>query len=54
MWGMIAKIKTAPGKRGEMIAILQESAADMPGCLELYRRNRSGGRRHFVGDRGLG
>ena len=33
MWGMIAKITTAPGKREEMIAILEESAAGMPGCL---------------------
>ncbi len=32
MWGMIAKITTVPGKREEMIAILQQSAADMPGC----------------------
>ena len=33
MWGMIAKITLLPGKRGEMIRILKESAADMPGCL---------------------
>ena len=33
MWGSIAKITLLPGKRGEMIAILKESAADMPGCL---------------------
>ena len=33
MWGMIAKIKTVDGKRDEMIAILKESAAGMPGCL---------------------
>lgn len=33
MWGMIAKITLAPGKRDEMIAILKESTADMSGCL---------------------
>jgi quinol monooxygenase YgiN len=33
MWGLIAKITLLPGKRDEMIEILPESAADMPGCL---------------------
>ena len=33
MWGMIAKMTVVPGKRHEMIGILKESAADMPGCL---------------------
>src|SRR6185437_1562626 len=33
MWGMIAKIILLPGRRDEMIEILKESAADMPGCL---------------------
>lgn len=33
MWGMIAKITLVPGKREEMIEILKESAAHMPGCL---------------------
>lgn len=33
MWGMIAKITVVPGRGDEMIAILKESAADMPGCL---------------------
>jgi len=33
MWGMIAKITLLPGKRDEMIGILKDSAADMPGCL---------------------
>jgi quinol monooxygenase YgiN len=33
MYGLIAKLKTTPGKRGEMIGILKESAVDMPGCL---------------------
>ena len=33
MWGMIAKITLLRGKRDEMIQILKDSAADMPGCL---------------------
>ena len=33
MWGMIAKVTLLPGRRDEMIGILKESAADMPGCL---------------------
>jgi quinol monooxygenase YgiN len=33
MWGMIAKITLLPGRRDEMIEILEESAADMQGCL---------------------
>jgi quinol monooxygenase YgiN len=33
MYGLIAKITTFPGKRDEMIALLQDSAANMPGCL---------------------
>jgi quinol monooxygenase YgiN len=31
MWGMIAKVTLLPGRRDEMIEILKESAADMPG-----------------------
>src|SRR5215469_824236 len=33
MWGLIAKITLLPGRRDEMVEILKESAADMPGCL---------------------
>ena len=33
MWGLIAKITLIPGKRDEMIGILKESAAGMPGCM---------------------
>lgn len=33
MYGLIAKIKTVPAKREEMMVLLKESAADMPGCL---------------------
>ena len=36
MWGMIVKITLLPGKRDEMVEILQESAADMPGCLSYF------------------
>ena len=33
MYGIIAKLIIAPGKRDEMIAILKDSAGNMPGCL---------------------
>ena len=33
MYGIIAKLIIAPGKRDEMIAILKDSTANMPGCL---------------------
>jgi quinol monooxygenase YgiN len=33
MYGMIAKLVILPGKREEMIGILRESAASMPGCF---------------------
>ena len=33
MYGLIVKLTTVAGKREELIAILRESAADMPGCL---------------------
>lgn len=33
MYGLIIKIAVIPGKREELIEILQESAANMPGCL---------------------
>jgi quinol monooxygenase YgiN len=33
MYGLIVKMTTVPGKRDEMIRILKESAADMPGCF---------------------
>ncbi len=33
MWGLMAKLTVLPGRRNEMIGILEESAADMPGCL---------------------
>ena len=33
MWGLIVKITLVPGKRDEMIEILKQSAADMPGCI---------------------
>ncbi len=33
MYGLIVKLTTVPGKREEMIRILKESAAGMPGCF---------------------
>jgi quinol monooxygenase YgiN len=33
MYGLIVKLTVAPGRRDEMIGILEESAADMPGCF---------------------
>lgn len=33
MYGLISKITVSPGKRDDMIAILSESAANMPGCF---------------------
>ena len=33
MFGLIGKMRAAPGKRGDLIAILGESAEAMPGCL---------------------
>ena len=33
MFGLIGKMRAAPGKRDELIAILLESTGAMPGCL---------------------
>ncbi len=33
MYGLIVRLTAVPGRRDEMIGILKESAADMPGCL---------------------
>jgi quinol monooxygenase YgiN len=33
MYGLIARLRTIPGKREEMIGILKGSAVDMPGRL---------------------
>lgn len=33
MYGLIVKMTLAAGRREEMIALLKESAAGMPGCL---------------------
>jgi quinol monooxygenase YgiN len=33
MYGLIAKLTTVPGKRDELIAILEKGTRDMPGCL---------------------
>src|SRR5580658_2481301 len=33
MFGSIGRLTVVPGRRDELIGILQQSAADMPGCL---------------------
>lgn len=33
MYGLIGKMTTEPGKRGEFIEVLLEGVAGMPGCL---------------------
>ena len=33
MYGLIVKLVIASGRRGEMIGILKEGSANMPGCL---------------------
>lgn len=33
MYGLIVKLTVVPGRREEMIGILKESAANMPGCF---------------------
>ncbi len=33
MYGLIVKLTALPGKRDEIISVLKESAANMPGCL---------------------
>lgn len=33
MYGLIGKIKAAPGQREALISILLEGTSDMPGCL---------------------
>lgn len=43
MYGLIVKLTLVPGKRDEMIAILKESAAGMPGCLSYVVAKDSAG-----------
>ena len=33
MWGLIAKLTVVKDRRTEMIGVLKESAANMPGCF---------------------
>lgn len=33
MFGLIGKMRAAPGKRGELIAILSGGTQSMPGCI---------------------
>ena len=39
MFGLIAKIKTAPGQRDALVAILVEGTAAMPGCVSYVVAN---------------
>lgn len=41
MYGLIVKMKVVPGKREEMVGILKESAAEMPGCFSYVVANDS-------------
>jgi quinol monooxygenase YgiN len=33
MYGLIGKMRTVPGKRDELLGILMEATASLPGCL---------------------
>jgi quinol monooxygenase YgiN len=33
MYGLIGKMLTVPGHRDDVVALLQESSGEMPGCL---------------------
>jgi quinol monooxygenase YgiN len=33
MFGMVGKMRSAPGKRSELLAILSEGTKTMPGCI---------------------
>jgi quinol monooxygenase YgiN len=39
MYGLIAKLTLLPGKRDEVIALLTESSANMPGCFSYVIAN---------------
>jgi quinol monooxygenase YgiN len=39
MYGLIAKLTLLPGKRDEVIALLTESSANMPGCFSYVVAN---------------
>jgi quinol monooxygenase YgiN len=39
MYGLIAKLTLLPGKRDEVIALLAESSANMPGCFSYVIAN---------------
>jgi hypothetical protein len=54
MYGLIVKITVVPGKRDEMIGILKESAAAMPGCLSYVVAKDSADENVTLGDRGVG
>ncbi|MGB9029099.1 MAG: putative quinol monooxygenase [Acidobacteriaceae bacterium] len=39
MYGLIVKLTLLPGKRDEVIALLTESSANMPGCFSYVIAN---------------
>lgn len=42
MFGLISKIRSAPGQREALISILTESSASMPGCLSYVLARDAG------------
>jgi hypothetical protein len=54
MYGLLVKLTMVPGKRDEMIAILKESAAGMPGCFSYVVAKRRCRRKCRLGYRSLG
>lgn len=42
MFGLISKIRSAPGQREALISILTESSAGMPGCLSYLLAKDAG------------
>lgn len=48
MYGLIGKMTAAPGKRDELVSILLEGVATMPGCLS-YIIAKDTGRSRMVG-----
>ena len=50
MYGLIARVTTVSGKREEMLAILKESAENMPGGLSYVVAKDSRGLECHLGD----
>lgn len=39
MWGLIVRVKLVAGTREQFVGLLQQSAANMPGCLSYVVAN---------------